>query len=147
MPAKISRRQFRVGGGATAVSAIFLYSGGWWFFKVRYRDSSDFIAAILHKKLSFLQLEEDGVQAFAKDYDFQEITSWAGMAGPLYRYFDFFELTPRAEYIDFIEDRVVLLYLLSTDFFLNDADESLPVKYLGYFDPYRPDYRNTLARF
>jgi len=147
MPGKISRRRFLLGGGAAAASAIFLYSGGWWFFKVRNQDSTDFIAAILHKKLSWLQLEEDGVQMFAKDFGYQEITSWAGMAGPLYRYFDFFELTPRAEYIDSLEDRVVLEYLLSTDFFLNDADESRPVRYLGYYDPYRPDFRNPLARF
>jgi hypothetical protein len=147
MSSNMSRRKFLKAATVVTACGIFSYSGGWWFFKVRNHDSTDFISAVLWKKLSWLQLEEEGVNAFAHDYNFQRLTSWAGMVVPLYEYVDVFELTPLAGEFQEIEDKIVLLYLLSTDFFLNDADESKVVKYLGYYDPYSTDFINPLARF
>jgi hypothetical protein len=35
------------------------------------------------------------------------------------------------------EERVTTLFLLSSDFFVNGADISRPVSYVGYYDPAR----------
>lgn len=39
------------------------------------------------------------------------------------------------------------IFLLSTDFFLNDQDESRILLYIGYYDPYLRGCGNTIARF
>lgn len=143
----ISRRHFLAGAAAATGSAFFMYVGGWWLFKVRKQDSTDFVSAILEKKLSWLKLDEEGVRAFSEDFGYSELAGWAGMFGLVYRYVDIFDLASSSGKLHDFEDIVVLQYLLSTDFFQNDADESGVVKYLGYYDPFRPGFRNPLARF
>ena len=79
-------------GGAT------LYVSGWWFFKVRKGDATDYIKSVLKKHLGYLKLDEDGVNRFA--IDFQERTSskkrywasWIGMISPVYSLFDMVKL-------------------------------------------------------
>jgi hypothetical protein len=44
------------------------------------------------------------------------------------------------------EERIVTNYLLSSDFFINGADESRVVRYLGYYDPIRA-CGNPFAQF
>jgi hypothetical protein len=39
------------------------------------------------------------------------------------------------------EEKILVNFMLSTDFFFNGSDETKPIKYLGYNDPYlRPCY-------
>jgi hypothetical protein len=44
-----------------------------------------------------------------------------------------------------LEDSLVSTYLLSSDFFLNGADESRKINYVAYYDPMRP-CQNPFAR-
>lgn len=124
----ITRRQWFAAAASGAVALA-----GW-----RYTASSeqDGIIAVLHKRLDYLLLDEAGVRAFAAD----EATQGAIRSSKL-RVIDatrpVYEHLPQsaAQLLARGEERIVTLYLMSSDFFVNGADESLPVRYLGYFDP------------
>jgi hypothetical protein len=44
-----------------------------------------------------------------------------------------------------LEDNIVTEYLLSTDFFFHDADESREVRYLSFYEPRLAPCRNPFA--
>lgn len=103
------------------------------------RDQSA-IAKVLHKKLPYLRLDEDGVRRFGADIASQGIVSSFRLrvidaADGLYTHH---ALTPDGRLGRLIrhgEDRVVTQYLMSSDFFINGADKNRTVRYLGYYDP------------
>jgi hypothetical protein len=124
----LTRRQWFAAAASGAVALA-----GW-----RYTASSeqDGIIAVLYKRLDYLMLDEPGVRAFASD----EVAQGA-VRGSKLRVIDaaqpVYEHLPQsaAQLLARGEERIVTLYLMSSDFFLNGADISLPVRYLGYFDP------------
>jgi hypothetical protein len=69
----------------------------------------------IRRQFHYLQLDAAGVTAFVKDYERhrEPLSRWEHPSD------DFFDV-----------------YLLSTDFFLNDASESIPVRYVLFYDPY-----------
>lgn len=121
--------------GATGIAAI----AGWRFLNARVESA---IAKVLHKQLHYLVLDPVGVEQFARDFAERKIISSMKLrdidaAGVLYTHLG---LTAHNKLLDAIhrgEDRIVTAYLISTDFFSNGADETRPVKYMGYFDPLR----------
>jgi hypothetical protein len=111
---------------------------------VRFALSSDedAILAVLRKRLDYLQLEERGLKAYARDLAASHrIASirlrWVQMIGPLYTKFDSLGRNPIAHSVRHGEERIVSTYLLSSDFFVNGQDESQIVRYLGFYDPLR----------
>ena len=129
----ISRRRWF----AAAASGVAALAG------LRYMtsDEEDGIVEVLRKRLDYLMLDEPGVRAFAADLTAHDNNNLRhsklrliDAAEPVYTRLPRSPnaLTHRLEHG---ESRVVSLYLLSSDFFLNGADETQPVKYRGYYDP------------
>jgi hypothetical protein len=108
----------------------------------RYALSSeqDAIVKVLYKKLDYLKLDAAGVQRFAQDVVRAHVMSSFRLrvidsAGPFYTRMALSDNNQVESGIRHGEERVVTLYLLSTDFFKNGADETRTVQYLGYYDP------------
>jgi len=103
------------------------------------KDESAIVKTI-YKKLDYLKLEAAGVRSFARDLAAHGVISSSRLliidaAGPLYTHFEMPKSNKLGNLIRHGEDRVVTLYLMSSDFFKNGADESRVVQYLGYYDP------------
>jgi hypothetical protein len=108
----------------------------------RFACSSDeaAVAKVVHKRLSYLNLDPAGVQQFARDLTAARFISSARLqfidaVGPLYTRPALSSDNRLDNAVRHGEDRVVTLYLLSSDFFKHGADESRIVSYLHYYDP------------
>jgi hypothetical protein len=135
----ISRRRLLV-GGVGVVGAVGL--AGWGVGRVGLRAE---IVALLKRRLDYLKLDEKGLKTFATDkvdaIFNKKIPTWNrlryhfGAQLPSYaRYYRSDGLSRTASF----EEGVVQLYLLSSSFFINGADESKLVEYVGYYDPTHP---------
>ena len=137
----INRRQLLWGGlGVVGILGLGVFGLG------RVATESE-IVAVLRRRLSFLQLDQDGLHAFAAD----QVAAWLDKRMPTWnrlRYHlqssvapsfqRFFRSTDRRSRVDKAEDSLISSYLLSGDFFLNGADESRVVRYVALYDPLRP---------
>ncbi len=133
----ISRRAFL----AEALAALGGL-GAWWAARglglPGYTD--DLVVRILRRHLSYLRLDDADLRAFARDVtaDLDLLQTrdvrLAAYAWPLYPFLPagFLAGNPR---VRSLENEVVTRFLQSTDFFWNGADESVPVRYLGYYRP------------
>jgi len=96
------------------------------------------VAAVVHKRLSYLTLDRDGVRQFARQYVALGLTS-ARKLRALSASRWVYEQTPQswldllAPDIAFGEERIVSAFLLSSDFF-PDRDERRVTHYVGFFD-------------
>lgn len=143
----ISRRRLLLGGAALAALA----AGGWAVGRFGLQSQ---IAAILRRRLSFLQLDPAGVRQFAKDQTAailgKKIPTWnrlryhlfAGGAASFQRFYRSADARSRKERM---EDGIISTYLLSTDFFTGGMDESRIVRYVRYYDAGLP-CQNPFAR-
>lgn len=119
--------------------AIGLCAGGWWLARrLNPSPPEDFsspvvelIAGILQRRLPFLKLDGKGINAFAGDLQARNpaVLRQAGQG--------------RTEAQDWLTER----YLLSSDFFHYEADESRSVNYMAYYDPYARPCGNPFAQF
>ena len=128
----MKRRQFiDLGIGAVGALAIWRLS----------KSDHEAIAMMLYTKLSYLKLDADGVQKFSRDFAARHDLSSTRLhvinaLGPVYRH-----LTNSAVAADAVsavhhgEERIITNYLIGSDFFINGADESRVVRYLGLLDP------------
>ena len=137
----MNRRRLLLGGlGIVGVAGI----GAWGFGRMAARGQ---IEAALRRRLAFLRLDEAGVHAFAKD----QVAALLGKRMPTWnrlRYHflsavapsfkRYYRLADKRSRIAKAEDSLVANYLLSSDFFLNGADESRTVKYVAFYDPLHP---------
>jgi hypothetical protein len=89
------------------------------------------IVNILREKINYLYLSEADLVAFAQDFK-----SKAGQK--------LLELLENNS--EQLEYEATTQFLMSTDFFWNGADETRPVKYLVYYDPYK-GCTSPFARF
>ena len=143
---EIPRRTFI----ATVIGSVVGFSIlGWWRFRAKSAYSPSAVAAALQDKLPFLDLEPAGVERFAQDVDAVmsriQISPSGELIeppGPVIEGLAF-QLDPGGA-IRFYQDTVVRKFLLSSDFFLEGADESKTVHYLGWFDEFGP-CRNPFA--
>jgi hypothetical protein len=136
----IKRRQFLLGGLAVVgIAGLGVIGFGRGAAQAK-------IATLVRSRLSFLRLEEAGLQAFAHDqvaallakrptwnrmkYHFLSVFSKS-----LTRYNTSSDRRTRSERL---ADNLASTYLLSSDFFLNKADPSRVVEYLNLYDPLRP---------
>jgi hypothetical protein len=100
------------------------------------------IAMVIRKRLAYLRLDEAGVQRFARElaakndianYKLRALVA----AGRLYSGVSYPGYNAISNAIRKGEDRIVTVYLLSSDFFVMGADEGRTVHYLQLYDALR----------
>lgn len=136
---KISRRQaFVLLGSAAAIGST---GGVAWNFV-----NSDFtvnaLCTFVRTHFSYLQLEvsDSELQSF--------VDTFVAIHGPVERNRSdlqsqlFGTVTDNPELM-----KLALQFVLSTDFFENGADESKPVSFVAYYDPYMMPCWNPLVRY
>lgn len=95
---------------------------------------------LIKRELYYLKLEEGSVERYITDYfknannDLMTKLKWKTMY--------FMRIKPEQSTTFF---ELVKYYLLSTDFFINRADESKEVKYLGLYSPYKSPVPNPFS--
>ena len=128
-------------GGCGVVGVIGL--GTWGFGRASLEAE---IAAVVRRRLSFLDLDREGVRAYARD----QVTAMLNKKFPTWnrlRYHflsavapsfnRYYRSTDKRSRIARGEDTLVSTYLLSSDFFWKGSDESRKVLYLAFYDPMR----------
>lgn len=128
----MNRRKLIIGSIAGAVAVLGARLG--------LASPEDAVTRVLHKRLDYLKLDEQGVHRFATDVLQREVISRFRLmvidfVGPLYTDTN---VSPDGKFGSALrhgEDRVVTQFLISSDFFINGADTQRVVKYLGWFDP------------
>jgi hypothetical protein len=130
-----SRRHLLVVATATVVGTAGL--GAWRYL---YGTDESAIIAVLRKRLHYLQLDEQGLLAYAKDLVAAGIVSSGKLrlldaARPVYTHLVPTRLSALTRELNHGEERIVSQYLLSSDFFQNGNDEKRLVRYRQYYDP------------
>jgi hypothetical protein len=136
----ITRRGLLVGGGVTlAVAGLGVVAFG--------RPTAEaHIVKVVRARLSFLKLDESGLQAFARDQVSVLLAKRPTWNRLKYHFLNVFtksfskydrsnDTRTRAERI---ADGFASTYLLSSDFFRTGADVSRTVEYVSFFDPMVP---------
>jgi hypothetical protein len=100
------------------------------------------IAMVIRKRLAYLRLDEAGVLRFARELAAKnEIANYKlralAAAGRLYSDVSYPGHNAISDAIRQGEDRIVTVYLLSSDFFVMGADEGRVVHYLDLYDAMR----------
>jgi hypothetical protein len=118
------------GGLAAAGLAGAVLAGG---------SEPDAVEAVLFKRLSYLKLDRRGVRQFARDYTARNLMSARKLralsaSGWIYQRAPSSWLGCLMPSFPFGEERIVTLFLLSSDFF-PVCDEGRTVRYLAFFDP------------
>jgi hypothetical protein len=104
------------------------------------------IVSVVRRRLSFLKLDEAGLRAFAKDQVNALLAKRPTWNRLKYHYLALFSKqftrynrsNDRRSRRERMEDNFASTYLLSSDFFVNGADESRVVQYVSFYDPLRP---------
>lgn len=118
----------------------------------KYRGNpEDPVVAILKRRLAHLDIRGQDLRTFATAYvqhheEFRrELGLMSVLSGPL-GHTSPYALLSLGHYFRRLEDSVVSLFLLSTDFFQNDAAEDRRITYVGFYDPFETICRNPLMR-
>ena len=120
---EIKRRKFLfIAAAGTVVTALASTK----FLTTSFEDSAEHL---IKKELRFLKLDDQGIRAFLNEY---------GAARD--RYYKLILKSYSILGIDSSQSgkvhQLVSTYLLSTDFFVNNMDESRIIKFVGLYDPY-----------
>jgi hypothetical protein len=144
----MNRRRVILGAlGSVGVAGI----GGW---VLGHWGLEKEIGSVIHRRLNFLKLDVEGVRAFAKDQTAAAFNKKIPSLARLRYHFlsagapsskRFYRSSDQRSRVARLEDTFVSTYLLSSDFFLNGADESRTVNYVAYYDPMRA-CQNPFAR-
>jgi len=142
----LRRRRFLLIGAGSAVGLVTTLGVGRWYRG----DPPSVIAAILERRLGYLQVDKASFARFAVDYvetrkEYQRELSLLAMLSLPYRYVTPYPWLKSGHSLRRLEDNVVSRYLLSTDFFAHGADEARPVAYIEFHDPYSIACRNPFA--
>lgn len=134
--------------GVAAGTAGIAGAGIWRYFGA---SDAEVIAVILRKRLDYLRLDPIGVAAFARELSARDIVGdrplhLVGMLEPLYVRVPFPGDNPLSDRIRHGEERIVTMFLLSSDFFRNGADETRMVHYLSFYDPLRQPCATPFSR-
>jgi hypothetical protein len=141
----LSRRKFLAIG--LAVSAAPLYALYAW----RWGDPTDIIVAILKRRVGYLRVEHGTFHDFAKSYisfrkDYEhQLATLSFISVPL-QFLSPYSWLTQGNSFRRLEDNVVSRYLLSTDFFANNANEQRAVSYISFYDPYTRPCGNPFNR-
>lgn len=128
------RRSFLFGlSGAVALAGL----GAWRLVSTNQQEA---MIAVLRKRLGYLRLDDADLRRFANDLVASgqlspiRLKALAAFA-PLYEHLS---LTGHDLWLQAVrhgEERVTTAFLLSSDLFKNGSNTSLPVRYLGPYDP------------
>lgn len=142
----ITRRNFLL----ASVSTLAI-SGTYGVFKWFTAKPEDIITAIIQRRLGYLNINDDDIAKFSKSYTMnktdhvKKLTLLSVFATPL-QYFTPYPYLQYKHSFHRLEDSVVSLFLLSTNFFQNNANEKIKIQYLGFYDPFNTVCRNPLMR-
>jgi hypothetical protein len=131
-------------GIASAMAALFTWP-------VLTTTDEEVIAMVIRRRLDYLKLDTEGVAQFARDIVNKNTISPARLKmlaaiTPLYMKFRLSDGENKmANLLRHGEDRIVGSYLIASDFFINGADETQEVRYLGLLNSRRP-CTNPFAR-
>jgi hypothetical protein len=139
----LTRRQFidvTLGG--------LVVASGWRYW---HSNQEEAVLLVLRKRLDYLQLDPQGMRTFAADLVSRRLLSpmrlkLIGAVAPLYKRVGFNGHDWLQQTVRHGEERVVSSFLLSSDFFVNGADTTRIVRYLGIYDPLKA-CSNPFARF
>ena len=140
-----SKRQF------LKASVLFapIFGGAYYYSRISYEK---LIEKAIHTRLHYLKLNSADVRAFAKDYALlfnksKTTVVTIDLAVTAKEFFPGF--TRLNERVNSYEDYIVIKFLESSDFFLNNGDEQQAVKYLGIDQtgPYNTFCQNPFANF
>ena|ERR1700676_1556952 len=140
----ITRRQLLlVAGGISGGYA------GWRYFGSSVEEA---FVTVVRRRLDYLKLDLDGVDAFARDMAAAHAISnirlrFLNVVRPLYLDVPLSTKSRFGSALRHGEERIVGTYLLSSDFLINGADESRVVRYLGFYDPIKRACGNPFAQF
>jgi hypothetical protein len=147
---KLTRRRFLLAAVPVCTS---LYIGGWWIFNVRRGETPQIVISILKKRLNYLNISDQNLEAFASDLQatlpsgIRKLVSWAGILEPVYSRIEVFHATPYTKKrFEELEEFIISRFLLSSDFFYNNEREDREIQYIGLF-PYARPCGNPFARF
>jgi hypothetical protein len=144
---KLSRRAFLagvLGGAAVLVAAPYA------FYHWRLGKPTSVIVAILKRRVGYLKNEPGSFERFAREYvDYKskyatQLGRLSAIAFPL-THMTFYRWLPMGHPLRRLEDNVVTKYLLSTDFFQHNADESRSLQYLSFYEPQHAPCRNPFV--
>ena len=126
----------------------------WWRRSLGGDRERETARAILRKKLGYLELDEGDVERFLDDFlsdqnphPLRSRLRRLHSGLPLYEYTDILAATSLAGRVEALEEWLVTSFLLSSDFFGNNADTTRVVHYVAFYDPYRLPCTNPFARF
>lgn len=150
----MKRRTFLV----TATVGIVAAASSTWAIKVGYLNRRSRIRnilwAVFEKRLAYLKWDKAEVLTFIEDFlddrsnkGFLKKVSKLSFLYPVYSQTDWLEKTPFASKIRSFEGKIATKFLLSSNFFWSGADVTQPVKYLGYYDPYRKPCQNPFSHW
>ncbi|MEK8016109.1 MAG: hypothetical protein VSS75_004515 [Candidatus Parabeggiatoa sp.] len=154
MKRKMSRRAFII----SSTVGIFAVGTGIITVKSGYLNTQDrmtkIIFAVFEKRLSYLKWDKAQVMIFIKDFithpknkGYLKKVRRLSFLYPFYAHTNWLERTSFASKIRSFEERIVTKFLFSTNFFREGADETKPVKYLSYYDPYTMPCQNPFAQW
>jgi hypothetical protein len=136
----MKRRQFLLGGLAVvAIAGLGVIGFGRGAAQAK-------IVSLVRRRLSFLQLDEAGLQAFAHDHLGVLLAKRPTWNRWKYHFLSVFSKsitrwntsTDKRTRSERVVDNMASTYLLSSDFFLNKADQSQVVHYISLYDPMVP---------
>ena len=145
---RLTRRQLLLCGSVGTAGALAALTIGPGALPM---SADERIKQVLRMHLDYLQISDDVLDAFIRDYK----------ADPLFsRYREFgkpdyglrsralrLRLTSDAQLAQRRERHIVAYFLLSTDFFEKGGDTNRPVSYTRYWDPYKLGCANQFGTF
>lgn len=133
----MKRRSLLIGAlGVAAVAAL-----GVWGADIATESE---IASGIRRRLGFLHFDEAGLHRFAKDYMSAMLAKRPSWYRWKYHFHSLFSKPTAAQWgisndtrtrRERLEDNFSTLFLLSSDFFANGADESRIIRYVSFYDP------------
>ncbi len=138
----LSRRNFFLASAGLGVAGGLAYVG----FEMSYEEV---IVRTLKRTLSDLQLDEDGLRKFAKEFErrYQKGTLKVAAMALSIRFADTpFGKPLRGRLRDF-EEFAGELYLMSSNYFLSTPPAAAPVLFVRFYDPWEAPCSNPLAKF
>ena len=155
MKRKMSRRAFLISSTVGVLAVVT----GVWTIRSGYLNSHDrmtrTIFAVFEKRLSYLKWDKTEVMTFIKDFlagtqkdkKYLRKIKRLSLFYPLYAHTNCLEKTSIASKIRSFEERIATKFLMSSNFFREGADDTKPVKYLSYYDPYKMPCQNPFAQW
>jgi hypothetical protein len=128
----MQRRTFLLAGAGVLTAFV----GGW---RALASSQHEVVMQVLRKRLSYLRLDEAGLRRFAADMVARDIISPVRLhaLGAMMPFYQHLALAGREGWLHSMrhgEERIITLFLMSSDFFAHGAREDRTVHYLDFYD-------------